>query len=270
MSAQRTQEPEPFVLGVIESIRSEVLGEDRVLNIHLPHGYAADSAATYPVIYLVDGSADEDFIHISGAVQFASFPWIEWLEPSIVVGIANVDRKRDLTFPTNNGDDKAQFPTTGGSAAFMHFLADELIPFVEGHYCTGPGRTLIGQSLGGLFATEVLLKRPELFTRYMIVSPSLWWDDGSLLKVEPAFMTNKEKAPRSVFIAVGKEGKGMVGPAKDLAAIVRKQGVVRVGFRYFPEYGHADPLHGAVMEGFRWAGSTDQRSRPFKRAKPPR
>ena len=86
------------------------------------------------------------------------------------------------------------------------------------------------------------------------MSPSLWWDNGSLLKVAPAFVADTEKALRSVHIAVGKEGKGMVGPTKELAALIRKQPDVRVGFKYFPEFGHADPLHGAVMESFRWMG----------------
>ncbi len=253
-NGQRTKEPVPFVLGVSERIQSYALNEERVLNVYLPLGYAADTAGAYPVIYLLDGSADEDFIHVSGAVQFASYPWITWVQPSIVVGIANVDRKRDLTFPTSVAKDKEQFPTTGGSAAFMRFIGDELIPFIDGNYRTGPDRMLIGQSLGGLFATEVLFERPELFTRYLIVSPSLWWDDGSLLKLAPAFAADRASVPQSVFIAVGKEGKGMVGPAKQLAALVRKQPGIRVGYKYLPEFDHANPLHRAVMEGFRWMG----------------
>ena len=159
------RKPEPFVFGVAEFIRSTALGEDRTLNIYLPFGYSADSAATYPVIYLIDGSADEDFIHVSGAVQFASYPWIEWVRPSIVVSIANVDRKRDLTFLTSIAEDKAQFPTTGGSAGFIRFLGDELIPFIDANFHTSSDRMLIGQSMGGLFATDVLFKRPELFSR---------------------------------------------------------------------------------------------------------
>ena len=73
----------PFTLGVTETILSATLGEDRTLNISLPPGYHPDSAARYPVIYLLDGGADEDFIHIAGLVQFASFEWIGWLPPSI-------------------------------------------------------------------------------------------------------------------------------------------------------------------------------------------
>jgi predicted alpha/beta superfamily hydrolase len=250
--AQRVHGPEPFQFGISETIRSQVLGEDRVLNIYLPHGYSADTVAAYPVIFLLDGSADEDFIHVSGAVQFASYPWIQWMPQSVVVGIANVDRKRDFTFPTSIAKDKEQFPTTGGSAAFLRFLGDELIPFVEGNYRIGADRMLIGQSLGGLFATEVLFKRPELFTRYLIVSPSLWWDGGSLLEQEPAFVGHADHIPKTVFIAVGKEGKNMVRPAQALTRKVRKEKGIRVGYRYLPLFDHANILHRAVMDGFRW------------------
>jgi predicted alpha/beta superfamily hydrolase len=135
--------------GVVETLRSATLGEDRLLNIHLPPGYGADTTQCHPLIALLDGSAVEDFLHVVGGLQFASFPWINWMPPSIVVGIANVDRKRDLTFPTTIAGDKAQFPTTGGSAAFMQFLEREVLPFVEREYRVTDHRTLIGQSLGG-------------------------------------------------------------------------------------------------------------------------
>lgn len=239
------------MLGVVEAFHSKVLGEDRVLNIALPIGYHPDSAARYPVVYLLDGSADEDFIHIAGLMQFAAFEWVAWQQPSIVVGIANTDRKRDLTYPTTVARDKSDFPTTGGSAAFMRFVADEVIPFVEANYRTAPDRMLIGQSLGGLFAAEVLVKRPELFQHYLVVSPSLWWDDGSLLNIAPAF-TDPAKAPKQVYIAVGREGRVMVGGAKKLAALVKKSAKTRMGFSYLKEFDHGNILHRAVLDGVRW------------------
>src|SRR4051812_3726016 len=74
-SAQKHNKPEaektkPFVLGVIDELQSRELGEKRVLNIYLPEGYGKDDTTKYSVIYLLDGSADEDFIHVSGIVQF--------------------------------------------------------------------------------------------------------------------------------------------------------------------------------------------------------
>lgn len=244
----------PFTLGEVISMRSTALGEDRILNIALPPGYQDNDTAHYPVIYLLDGSANEDFIHVAGALQFASMEWVAWQQPSILVGIANVDRKRDFTFPTTIAKDKEDYPTTGRSAAFINFLGSELIPYVDAHYRTTENRLLMGQSLGGLLATEVLFKQPGLFRRYLIASPSLWWDGGSLLKQPPTFIADPSHAPQQVFIAIGKEGKRMVGDARKLRALVQKSPVIRVGFDYLPDFDHANILHRAVMDGFRWMG----------------
>lgn len=244
----------PFTIGEVRTLHSQVLGEERTLHITLPLGYAADDTTRYPVVYLLDGSADEDIIHITGLFQFAAFEWIAWQPPSIVVGIANTDRRRDLAHPTTIAAHREKYPTTGGSAAFMDFLAQEVIPFVESQYRTGPDRMLIGQSLGGLFATEVLLKRPGLFHRYLIVSASLWWDNGSVLQVPPAFHADPAQAPRQVFIAVGREGAVMRKGARKLAALVRKSRTTRVGYTHLKDHDHANILHRAVLDGLRWMG----------------
>ncbi len=193
----------PFILGETFTIHSQQLEEDRTLNIYLPSSYHPDSLRTYPVIYLLDGSADEDFIHVAGLLQFGTFPWVNALPESILVGISNVDRRRDFTFPTTIEQDKIDFPTTGGSANFIRFLEKELLPFIENNYRTNDTTTIIGQSLGGLLATEVLIKKPELFTNYIIVSPSLWWDNGSLLKLEPKL----ESKAKTVYLTAGRMKK---------------------------------------------------------------
>ncbi len=54
------------MLGVIDEIQSTLLGEKRILNIYLPEGYNKNDTTNYPVTYLLDGSADEDFIHVAG------------------------------------------------------------------------------------------------------------------------------------------------------------------------------------------------------------
>lgn len=125
------------MIGVVDEMQSKVLNEKRILNIYLPEGYNKSDTVRYPVIYLLDGSADEDFIHIAGLVQFNSFEWVNQVPKSIVVGIAAVDRRRDFTFPTTVEEDKKRYPTTGRSNAFIHFLETELQPFIEKKYRTG-------------------------------------------------------------------------------------------------------------------------------------
>jgi len=245
----------PFVLGVIDEIDSKELNEKRILNIYLPEGYDANDTTKYPVIYLLDGSADEDFIHIVGLVQFNSFEWINQVPKSIVVGIASVDRRRDFTFPSTVEQDKINNPTSGQSHKFISFLENELQPYIDENYKTNKSKTLIGQSLGGLLSTEILFKKPTLFTKYIIVSPSLWWDNGSLLNQSISNFENTD-----VYIGVGKEGLApsptphvMEVDANLLADKLKKLNYknVKIHFDYLPSENHATILHQAVSNAFK-------------------
>lgn len=237
----------PFELGSIHEIQSAELSEKRILNIYLPEGYCADSATTYPVIYLLDGSASEDFVHIAGLVQFLVM--IEKMPPSIVVGIANVDRKRDFTFPTTIEKDKRDFPTTGGSEKFMRFIERELQPYITREFRTNNSKTIIGQSLGGLLATEILLRKPELFNNYLIVSPSLWWDNGSLLKEAPLLLKAAGPKDLNIYVSVGNEGKIMERDARKLAKTLKKSGQQKMAFHRMPKENHATILHRSAHHG---------------------
>ncbi|MES2654349.1 MAG: alpha/beta hydrolase-fold protein [Bacteroidota bacterium] len=258
--APKASPTKPFVLGVIEEIESKELLEKRVLNIYLPEGYNENDTIKYPVIYLLDGSANEDFIHIVGLVQFNNFDWIKQVPKSIVVGIASVDRQRDFTFPTTVEKQKIRFPTAGHSDKFIAFIEKELQPFMASRYKTTGDKTLIGQSLGGLFATEVLLKKSTLFNKYIIISPSLWWDNGSLLNQSAAVLTDNFTQPTAIYIGVGKEGltptdlpRVMEVDANLLADKIKgtKSNNVTVVFDYLPQENHATAMHQAVLNAFR-------------------
>lgn len=246
-SQQTIKDKQAFSIGESFQMHSEVLGEDRTLNVYLPQGYAA-AEKSYPVIYLLDGSADEDFIHIAGLVQFASFPWINIISESIVIGIANVDRRRDFTYPTEIKELKEKYPTTGASQAFIRFIADELQPLVDANYRTTKEKTIVGQSLGGLLATEILYKQAQLFDNYIIISPSLWWDDESLLALEPDALAYTKK----IYVGVGKEGEIMERDALQLYEKLKleHQKQENLFFGFFEKQDHGDVLHLAVYDAF--------------------
>lgn len=251
---------QPFVLGVIEELPSSILKEKRTLNIYLPEGYDAADSITYPVVYLLDGSADEDFIHVVGLYQFNNFSWINRVPKSIVVGIANVDRKRDFTFSTNSIPDRERHPTAGHSAQFIDFIEKELQPFINKRYRSNHSATLIGQSLGGLLATEILFTKPTLFNTYIIISPSIWWDNGSLLKKEALVLEASFVQKTNVYIGVGKEGltpgdspRVMEVDANLLAEKIQysKSKTVTAYFEYLPQEDHATIGHQAIFNALR-------------------
>ena len=129
-------------------------------------------------------------------------------------------------------------------------------PFIEKHFQVGVSKTLIGESLGGLLATEILLTKPTLFNQYIIVSPSLWWDDGSLLERSSVNLQASFIQKTTVYIGVGKEGltpgkrpRVMEVDANLLADKIQntKSKNVTVYFDYLPEENHETIMHQAVF-----------------------
>lgn len=249
-----------FVLGKVDSLQSNILSETRALNIYLPEGYSPDSVTKYPVIYLLDGSADEDFIHVVGLIQYFNFPWIDAVPKSIVVGVSNVNRKRDFTFKTSNlafvqkmGYDTLVYSNYGGSEKFISFIENELKPYMDKHYKTTPQSTIIGQSLGGLLATEILLSKPYLFNKYIIISPSLWWDNESLLDKARQLSKMQNNHPIQIHISIGKEGKTMIHGAKKLYQSIKKYGNKnnKVYFEYLSKEDHASISHLAIYRALK-------------------
>jgi predicted alpha/beta superfamily hydrolase len=108
-------------------------------------------------------------------------------------------RRRDFT-PTAVEDR----PGSGGGPAFLRFLRDELMPWLDQRYGVQPGSgTFFGHSLAGLFGSWVLLHEPSTFCRYGLSSPSLWWDNGSIFEVEAEYARTHTDLQADVFLAVG-------------------------------------------------------------------
>lgn len=255
------QDARPLSIGETLEINSDILGEKRTLNIYLPPGYDNSQDVSYPVIYLLDGSLNEDFLHIVGLVQF--FEMQMGFPKTIVVGIGNVDRKRDFTFHTDIASLTKTYPTTGKSALFIDFIEKELKPFIRNKYKTGKQEILLGQSLGGLVATEIFFKKPGLFNNYIIVSPSLWWDNESLLKAGKTYLDTHLDSEIKVTVIVGKERKQMEDDAQALAVLLQnsKHKKLKVDFITMPKEDHATILHNAIYEVFQ------RMSKEFKKNK---
>lgn len=245
--AQVNASTEKLTIGEVHTLHSIILNEDRTLNIYLPHHY--DSTTSYSVIYLLDGSRDEDFLHITGLVQF--FNLMFGMPEVIIVGIANVDRKRDFTFATTDKKLQKDFPTTGHSADFIRFLQEELQPYIESKFHTGPNKFLIGQSLGGLLASELLLRHTAMFTHYLIVSPSLWWDDESLLADVSTRYAAQTQKPTFVYIAAGAdEPARMKKDASRLYDILKADATSKTEtiFNLMENENHATILHNSIYQ----------------------
>ena len=131
---------------------------------------------------------------------------------------------------------------------------------IEKKYKTTASKTLIGQSLGGLLATEILMENPKLFTKYIIISPSIWWDNASLLERSPDVLNENFSQKTNVYMAVGKEGltptaipRVMEVDANLLAEKLKsaKNKNLNVYLDYLPEEDHATISHQAISNAFK-------------------
>lgn len=160
-------------------LRSAALHETRHINVYLPPRYDNNDSARYPVLYMPDGGLQEDFPHVAHDIDAGIRAGT--IRPMIIIGIENTERRRDMTGPTTVDSDRKIAPHVGGSAAFRHFMADELMPQVRRRYRTDGHAAIVGESLAGLFVLETLFEQPDLFDTYIALSPSLWWNDQALL-----------------------------------------------------------------------------------------
>ncbi|KTF18824.1 alpha/beta hydrolase [Pseudoalteromonas sp. 10-33] len=186
--------------------------------IQLPKSYKNKLNKTYPVIYLTD--APYTFPIVAGATRFPMNTGK--MQQAIIVAIGyekgsigSASRIRDYT-PTFAKDWKKQ---TGNAQGHIQFIKNTVFPYIEQNYrASHTHKTYIGNSLGGLLGATILFTEPDLFSHYIIGSPSVWFDSNAVL----ALQVNKPKVPIKVYISVGAketpafEGQNMVEGAKQL------------------------------------------------------
>nr|WP_317040970.1 alpha/beta hydrolase-fold protein [Paenimyroides ummariense] len=249
-----------MTIGKSDLLSSKILNENRTLNIYLPENYNANDTINYPVIYILDGGMEEDFLHIAGIVRFNTQDWIGRFPRSIVVGIEGNTRKRDFTFTVSNidfiekeGFSKSSFPQCGGSGKYMDFIEKELQPYINKTYKTDAKKTIIGESLAGLITTEILLKRPHLFDDYIIISPSLWWGEQLLLTDAETLLNKNLSKKVNVYLGVPnkEEDIKMYNESEMLQKLLKSQKNINLIFDYMPEELHSTIIHQAVYNAFK-------------------
>ncbi len=231
LAAQTAPPADPVPVHDTFTVASRSLGEARPINVYTPPGYHGASAARFPVLYMPDGGIDEDFPHVVNTVD--SLIALGAIRPVLVVGVPNTQRRRDLTGPTRVASDSAIAPVVGGSAAFRLFVADELIPAVEARYRVTDERAIVGESLAGLFVLETFLDEPALFRHYVVLDPSVWWNDAAAVDSAPARLAAMPAAPRSLFLATSNVKEIAEGTAR-LAALLEALSPSGLDWQYTP------------------------------------
>lgn len=139
-------------VGTNHFISSEILGEERRIQIYLPEDYMI-SEQEYPVLYILDGQRFFSY----GVSLSKSFKQFQLTPDFIIVGIDNdyPQRFKDL------GEDKVNF---------IEFLKKELLPYVDSKFRTSSERVLFGWEFGGSLVFNTMLSDPLLFNGYIMAS----------------------------------------------------------------------------------------------------
>ena len=181
---------------------------------------------------MLDGGIQEDFPHVANTL--AQLIELKKIQPIILVGIENTQRRRDLTGETTVDEDKKIAAVVGGSAQFRAFIQDELFQEINTKYKTTAKRGIIGESLAGLFVTETLLLHPEMFDFYIAFDPSLWWNDKHLVKTANEHLNHFSSKPKTFWFA-GSNAKDIFKSTNKLAEILKLKNISNLNWNYSPE-----------------------------------
>lgn len=226
------------------------------LSIAFPHGYGA-GGKRYPVVYLLD--SDYSFLIARNIADHLAER--DHLRELILVGIGydgplqyRKNRTRDYTpvFAPDGGYGPEMQKFSGGGPKFRAFLEKELIPLIDATYATIPGdRCLVGHSYGGLFASWTLLSSPMLFRRFIIVSPSLWYDERLILRQERALKPTSFGA--RVYMAAGDiENSQMGRDLTQFAAQLRRHRTLALSSHVLDDETHNSIFPRALSNGLRF------------------
>jgi len=244
-AAQKTRQLPPN-FRIHADFKSQFLPKTRQIFVCLPPGYEANETRRYPVLYLLDGAnafvlweIDETARVLVEASQ---------IEPLIIVGVSNggtLEDRTDEYTPTRVAGRGGKGDETG------RMLVEELKPFIDREYRTLPDAAhtgLGGVSFGGLVALHIGLRHPTTFGKLAVMSPSVWWDSGVILR---SVKSLPAKSAQRIWLDVGtQEGRGMVNNVKRLRdALTEKGWTLDSDLIYFED-------KGAAHEDTAWAMRT--------------
>jgi len=186
-------------IGMVDSVYSTILKENREIYVHVPETYNPEGKTKYPVAYILDGE-----LLLTPLTVVNQFYTGGFMPEMILVGISNrTNRLRDLT--TSAVSELYGMPASeknGEAENFTQFIEKELIPYVEKNYPVTTYRTLIGHSYGGLFTMYTLMYHSELFENYVAIDPSLDWDNQKVLKDSKALLAKKDFNSKALFMSL--------------------------------------------------------------------
>lgn len=190
------------------SVPDPISKRDYQVFVQLPAGYEDHPDRLYPVLYVTDADYAFPVIRQISRRLNVEEPRIE---DFILVGLSYAagnsgmeSRRRDYT-PTPNGPKSAPTDAVHGEGpAYQTYLRDQVKPFIEQRFHVDKNRSLfLGHSYGALLGAQILTTEPQMFSGYILGSPSFWYDKRHILKMESAYAAAHKDLKASVYMYVG-------------------------------------------------------------------
>jgi predicted alpha/beta superfamily hydrolase len=276
--AKPTVAPAPVTLTDTESweLIAEGTGRTYPIWISLPASYADGGARQYPVVFVTDA--------------LYSFPLVRSIrnlvgqkgrniEDFILVGLppqkgltSLQSRSRDYT-PSNpllkphTNTKVLSAELYGEAATYRDFIERQVFPLIAKNYRADMQRKVFaGHSLGGLFGSFVLLTKPTMFQRYILSSPSLWFDKREILRYERAWAAANRDLPAKVMLYAGSfeamkpapryfKTVDMLRDAQDFERLLESHRYpgLQIDHAVVPDEDHLTVYPGTISRGLLWA-----------------
>ncbi len=190
----------------IEGWTSKFLPVPRDLFLYLPEAYLLQPARSFPLLLMHDGQNlfDGSLSYVKDSTWRVGSTADKEIAagrvaPLIIVGVGNagVERMAEYT-PTPD-----QRLGGGKGPLYARMLVEEILPLLAREYrlledarSTG----IAGSSLGGLISLAIALRYPDRFGNVGVISPSLWWDERTILKDVRSL---SEHLPLRIWLDIG-------------------------------------------------------------------
>ncbi|MCP5028636.1 MAG: alpha/beta hydrolase [Actinomycetia bacterium] len=234
----------------------------------VPSRYDPDGDDAYPLIVCFD--AQWTYGTVVDTVRILGLS--KELPHAIVVGVGwNTDeprevvqiRARDLTVsqaeaPAITGV-RVPAAELGGAEAFGQWFLDDLLPDLESRWRISE-RVFVGHSFSALFGLHLLFTRPGSFHRWLLASPSVWWDDQVMFDRLAALAVEEPSSPATVFMSSGELETDDFSPHQEFADAFRARRFpgIETEFRRFAGETHSSTVPVAIGQGLRWLFSPDR------------
>ncbi|GAA4482471.1 alpha/beta hydrolase-fold protein [Gluconacetobacter asukensis] len=197
----------------VTTIPASRLHRDYQILVSLPATYKSRPHDKFPVIFLTD--ADYGFPVVRSIANRMNDHGAG-MEDAVIVGLSYAigdspafSRRRDYT-PTPNGDGgvkpdiQGRPPIYGEAKEYQDYIERDIFPYVAAHYHVDmKNKIYLGHSYGGLFGVYCLLTKPEMFQHYIFGSPSLWFDNHVMFKLEDAYAGTHGDLQADIYAGVG-------------------------------------------------------------------